>query len=159
MQVLYQLDLRGTENVPTAQVLAESLDDEHDPEATRVLAAEVALAAWATHQDADEQVAKLAPDWPTHRQPPVDRAILRLAYYEITTGYAPAKVAINEAVELAKAFCAEQTPAFINGVLDKLAKQHAAHADALPPAEPASAGGPPTPPPNAEDWLDDAVNG
>ncbi len=58
-----------------------------------------------------------------NRQPPVDRAILRLAYHELTSGHAPPKVVINEAVELAKKFGAEQSPAFINGVLDKLARQ------------------------------------
>ncbi|MFI4859712.1 MAG: transcription antitermination factor NusB [Phycisphaerales bacterium JB063] len=155
MQVLYQLDLSALHNPPSAEDLAQSLDDEHDSDATRVLAAEVALAAWACHQDADARVAALAPDWPTHRQPPVDRAILRLAYYEIVSGHAPAKVAINEAVELAKAYCAEQTPAFINGVLDKVAKQHASddpdHAPEPLPAPPAK--------PQADAWLDDAVNG
>lgn len=158
MQVLYQLDLSATHNPPAAEVLAESLDDERDNAETRVLAAELALAAWAVHQDADAKVAALAPDWPTHRQPPVDRAILRLAYFEITSGHAPIKVAINEAVELAKAYCAEQTPAFINGVLDKLAKSYAASDSDTAPAQPASASAPPRPP-SAEDWLDDAVNG
>ena len=65
---------------------------------------------------------QLAPDWPTHRQPPLDRAILRLAHYEMTSGHAPIKVAINEAVELAKNYCAERSPPFINGVLDKMAR-------------------------------------
>lgn len=150
MQVLYQLDLSAVHNPPSAETLAQSLDDEHDNDATRTLAAEIALAAWATHKDADARVAQLAPDWPTHRQPPVDRAILRLAYYEITSGHAPPKVAINEAVELAKAYCAEQTPAFINGVLDKLAKQVEGQTPEPMPAPPAK--------PDADAWLDDAVS-
>jgi len=131
MQVLYQLDLTDdpkADTAPTAANLAEALDDEFDGESTRLPAAELALAAWAIHGEVDELIATLAPDWPTHRQPPVDRAILRLAAYEIRSGHAPVNVAINEAVELAKAYAAEQSPAFINGILDKLAKQSAGQA-------------------------------
>lgn len=176
MQVLYQLDLTQPPRthaaalpprthaeakarlnppaptpLPTPAQLAEELDAEHDSAPTRKFAAELALAAWAVHPAADEQVAALAPDWPTHRQPPVDRAILRLAYYEITSGHAPAKVAINEAVELAKQYCAENAPAFINGILDKLARQ-------VPTDDADEPSAPPTPP-SADAWLDDAVNG
>lgn len=163
MQVLYQLDLTtpkpppGIEPKapPAPEDLAEALDEDHDNLATRTLAAELALKAWATRTDADEQVVALAPDWPTHRQPPVDRAILRLAYYEMSSGYAPIKVAINEAVELAKQFGSEYSPPFINGVLDKLAKSidlpdpEGFAASAQPPAQQ---------PPDADAWLDDAKN-
>ena len=149
MQVLYQLDLRNTVNPPPADDLAGYLDDEHDNAPTRTEAAELALAAWASRADADKLVADLAPDWPTHRQPPVDRAILRLAYHEITTGHAPVGVAINEAVELSKNYAAEQSPAFINGVLDKLAKQLTGQLPDPLPAPPEK--------PNADAWLDDAV--
>ncbi len=151
MQVLYQLDLRGTENPPTPDTLAEHLDDEHDDAPTRLEAAGLGLQAWGTRDAADRAVATLAPDWPTHRQPPVDRAILRLAYFEIATGRSPVGVAINEAVELAKQFAAEQSPAFINGVLDKIARQHAGQTPEPMPAPPAK--------PSADAWLDDAIGG
>ena len=163
MQVLYQLDVRNTENPPSAAVLAEGLDADHDNPATRAEAAELALQAWAAHAAADRAVADLAPDWPTHRQPPVDRAILRLAHFEITTGHCPVGVAINEAVELAKQYAAEQSPAFVNGVLDKLAKQHTPGAPGTPDLPDGPPDLPPAPPPpakpHADTWLDDAVNG
>lgn len=163
MQVLYQLDLTSPKHnpghapkvLPSAEDLAEALDEDHDSLATRKKAAELALLAWADHAAADERATALAPDWPTHRQPPVDRAILRLAYYEMTSGHAPVKVAINEAVELAKQFGSENSPPFINGVLDKLAKtindppQDGLAAAAQPPV--------PEPPADADAWLDDAV--
>ena len=117
MQVLYQIDV-GAQSEST--VLADSLDQEFDPPDVRAEALELALAAWQRRAVADQFLSELAQDWPTHRQPPVDRAILRLAYYEITSGHAPVKVAINEAVELAKQYSSEQSPAFINGVLDKI---------------------------------------
>ena len=72
--------------------------------------------------EADAEVTTLAPDWPTNRQPVVDRSILRLAYYEIVSGRTPPKVVINEAVELAREFSTDRSPMFINGVLDKIYK-------------------------------------
>lgn len=120
MQLLYQFDLRSqTDRAEVAPCQEDGFDSAEIVEAAFELAAQ----AWATRDKADELATMLAPDWPTHRQPPVDRAILRLAYYEMISGHAPVKVAINEAVELAKQFGAENSPAFINGVLDKLAKQ------------------------------------
>ena len=132
MQVLYQLDLTAPRHkpghaptvLPSPDDLAEALDEEHDTLAVRKKAAELALQAWADHDSADAKIIELAPDWPTHRQPPVDRAILRLAYYEMPSGHAPVKVAINEAVELAKQFGSEHSPPFINGVLDKIKERY-----------------------------------
>jgi N utilization substance protein B len=163
MQVLYQLDVTSPKHkpghaptvLPQAEDLADQLDEEHDSPQTRRFAAELALQAWAEREKADAAIAELTPDWPTHRQPPVDRAILRLAYYEMTSGHAPVKVAINEAVELSKQFCAEQSPPFINGVLDKLAKmidapdQESVAGDAQRPE--------PEQPADADAWLDDAL--
>lgn len=159
MQVLYQLDITAPKHNPghaptvvaSAEELAEALDEDHDSLATRKKAAELALEAWADHNAADERATALAPDWPTHRQPPVDRAILRLAYYEMKSGHAPVKVAINEAVELAKQFGSENSPPFINGVLDKLAKTINDPPPAEEPSEPE-----PAPPTDADAWLDDA---
>ncbi|MHB1842687.1 MAG: transcription antitermination factor NusB, partial [Sulfobacillus sp.] len=65
---------------------------------------------------ADQIIGQLAKDWSIERMPPIDRNILRLAIWEMVSGLSPA-VAINEAVELAKAYGAEDSPAFINGVL------------------------------------------
>ena len=120
MQVLFQIDVSGETDRDT---LYASVDDDFDSETVRLAAVNFALQAWQTKADADALVAQLAPDWPTHRQPPVDRAILRLSYHEMVTGRTPVKVSINEAVELAKRFGSEDSPAFINGVLDKIAKK------------------------------------
>jgi N utilization substance protein B len=120
MQVLYQIDATGQAG---EEALRESLAEGPDSIPVKERGLELARAAWARHAEADTLVAELAPKWPTHRQPPVDRAILRLAYYEIASGTTPMKVAINEAIELAKEFGSEQSPPFINGVLDKIAKR------------------------------------
>jgi len=84
---------------------------------------DLALSAWEARETADREMTDLAPDWPTARQPAVDRAILRLAHHEMISGRTPPKVAVNEAVELAKAFSTERSPAFINGLLGKVLKR------------------------------------
>lgn len=143
MQALYQMDATG-ETDP--QSLRANLDEEHDPPAVCDAAVELASAAWADREAADALVRELAPEWPTHRQPPVDRAILRLAYHEVRSGRVPFKIAINEAVELAKRYGSEHSPAFINAVLDKLGRR------VTPESTPAA-----DPPAAPQQWLDDAM--
>lgn len=158
MQVLYQIDITGEAD---AQVLLANLDQEHDAPAVRTAAVELAAAAWQAREQADRIVAELAPDWPTHRQPPVDKAILRLAIFEMSSGRTPGRVAINEAIKLAKLYCTEQAPAFINGVLDKAYKRLAPPES--PEAEPPETETPEAEPANSssndspDDWLEDAV--
>lgn len=89
----------------------------------RAAALELAKAAFAGRQAADAALTELAPAWPAHRQAAVDRALLRLAHHEILAGKTPPKVVINEVIELAKEFSTERSPAFINGLLDKVWKQ------------------------------------
>ena len=63
-----------------------------------------------------------AKNWRLERMAAIDRNILRLAIYELRVADAPAKVIINEAVELAKKFSSEESAPFINGILDAVAK-------------------------------------
>lgn len=70
----------------------------------------------------DEMIANVAKGWTIDRMSKVDLAILRLAVYEMKySEETPVSVAVNEAVELAKKFSSDQAPAFINGILGKLA--------------------------------------
>ncbi|MCK4871582.1 MAG: 6,7-dimethyl-8-ribityllumazine synthase [Phycisphaerales bacterium] len=143
---LYQLDSRGEEdaeavsdNMPFAILSLLQRDDDDLPhhkgaaepgadlshmggfdEGDLRIAYELARGAFTDREAADKIMLELAPDWPPNRQPTVDRCILRIAYHEMTTGRTPPKVAINEAVELAKRFSTDQSPLFVNGVLDKL---------------------------------------
>jgi N utilization substance protein B len=69
-------------------------------------------------EDLDALLAQVSVGWPVHRMSAVDRTILRLALYEMLfVGDVPSDVAINEAVELAKGFSGEESPAFVGGVL------------------------------------------
>jgi N utilization substance protein B len=70
----------------------------------------------------DQSLRQASPHWKLERMSRIDRNILRLAAYEMIHGQVPVKVAINEAIELAKSFGGEESPGFVNGVLDALAR-------------------------------------
>jgi N utilization substance protein B len=149
-QALFQLDATEGEAEP-ALAEAAATDDAGAIEATldeelvvtsgerpvtrrdRVKAVETAVAAWRFRRDADAIVRELSPEWPAHRQPAADRAVIRLAVYEMLGdgpgAGTPPKVAVNEAVELIKRFGGERSPAFVNGVLDKVLKRALAQRD------------------------------
>lgn len=136
-EALYQLDARGEGDAPAIEAALDLPPSEADPRPEvsardRARAMQTALGAFANRREADEEIAALAPTWPPARQPAVDRAILRLAHYEMTVGGTGAKIAVNEAVELAKAYSTERSPAFVNGVLDKVLKRVLASTGAAP---------------------------
>ena len=89
------------------------------PESLIEHALDIAKQAWETRSVGDAAVTTLAPEWPVHRQPHVDRSLLRLAIWELRTQHAPPKVVIDEAVELAHEFSTKESGAFVNGVLDR----------------------------------------
>ncbi len=77
----------------------------------------------------DETLAQVVDNFSPERIDPVDRAILRMATYEILHADTPPKVAINEAIELAKRFGTTDSKRFVNGVLDRIAKNAAAQSE------------------------------
>jgi len=80
----------------------------------------------ARRSDLDLVIAKAAPEWPLERIAPVDRNVLRLGLFELLFAdrdKVPAKVAINEAIELAKSFGGENSGRFVNGVLGAVYKE------------------------------------
>ncbi len=124
-QLLYQLEASGCGNDASSVVAAElARVTDLGPLAAEKVSALV-TGAWIGRSQADAAFTALAPQWPSHRQAGVDRAILRLAHHEVTKGVTPARIAINEAVELARAFSTEKSPAFINALLDKVAAKAA----------------------------------
>lgn len=125
LQVLYEIDLT---NHPAGVTFQERLD-ETNADGHSGLSAE--LAGFA-HQivfsilpiadKLDGAIAHYAPEWPFDQIAAIDRNILRIAAWEFAVSQeTPVKVAINEAVELAKLFGADNAPRFINGVLGSLA--------------------------------------
>ena len=123
MQVLFLWDAHGKDDLAMArQAMAEGGGDED----VRRSALEMATAAWAQREQIDVRVERVAPQWPPRRQPGVDRSLIRLAVWELTGADTPPKVVIDEAIELAKQFSTEQSPGFINAVLDAVLKEHRA---------------------------------
>jgi transcription antitermination protein NusB len=123
LQAMYQFDC-GRADSP--EQVRQSLEESPGDEPARDAGFALASLAWEYRDEADRAVAQLTPEWPIHRQPVVDRTLLRLAYYEMMHGGVPGKVVINEAVELAKEFSTDKSPAFINGVLDRMFKARGA---------------------------------
>lgn len=121
LQALYQLDLRGEDDAASIRAAIGEETTLTPNECDRAF--DLALGAYHDRAAADDEFRDLAPEWPTHRRPAIDRAILRLAHYEMTAGDAPPKVVVNDAVELAKEFSTERSPAFINALLDKVLKR------------------------------------
>lgn len=138
-QALFQLDARG---VIDSEDIRQSLEENPDfKPADRDKAFALANAAFAARAKADAAMLELAPTWPAHRQAAVDRAILRLAHYEMTAGGVAPKVAVNEAVELAKDFSTDKSPGFVNGLLDKILKQVQSQGSDAPAGAPTEASG------------------
>ena len=122
LQALYLLDQRGVE-------VADEIDNfiaRGDPEPdVRDYATEVVVGVSRQREQIDRQIAQAAENWDLHRMAVVDRNVLRLACFEILfLDDIPAKVSINEAVDLAKKFSTEESGSFVNGILDKIKQQH-----------------------------------
>ena len=126
MQVLYELDVTDHVLEPTLQ---RRLDDESLPTEAAEFAQQVARGAWERRAYLDEVIEQAAPNWPLYQMPAIEKAILRLAIWELLlnkTEPAPAKAAINEAVELAKHFGGDNSGRFVNGVLGTVVTQRQA---------------------------------
>ena len=115
LQVLYEVDSAGHEVEGVLNcLLAEGGLSEENANFTRELVSGV-IRNWGK---VDLNIQNLAPAWPLEQIPVVDRNILRLAIFEILLdNKVPVKVAINEAVELAKTFGSGSSSKFVNGVL------------------------------------------
>lgn len=74
-------------------------------------------------QSINEVISKFSPDWPLERMPSMDRAVLRLATYELKHTELPVAVILNEAVEISKEYSTENSGRFVNGVLASIAKE------------------------------------
>lgn len=123
MQVLFLWDTAGERDMEQARQYVSGGTDDAE---VRSAALEMAGGAWEQRQAMDERVERIAPQWPPRRQPAVDRNLIRLAVWELSNTHTPPKVVIDEAIELAKEFSTEQSPAFINGVLDAVLKENQA---------------------------------
>ena len=115
LQALYEVDSAGHD---VEGVLTHLLSEGRLSEENSAFARELVNGVIQNKEKIDLNVRNFAPAWPIEQIPVVDRNILRLAIFEILLdNKVPVKVAINEAVELAKTFGSDNSSKFVNGVL------------------------------------------
>ncbi|HML22167.1 MAG TPA: transcription antitermination factor NusB [Aggregatilinea sp.] len=123
LQILYELD--STRHA-VEDVLSEHLAPYREQPELRLSTNRLVEGVLGNKKELDAVIHRYAPEWPLEQIALIDRNILRMAVFEMTIDRStPLKVAINEAVELAKTFGTESTPRFINGVLGSLAARTA----------------------------------
>jgi transcription antitermination protein NusB len=121
LETLYEYDLAEH---PAGEVLQRRLQDNPMENAGVEFASQLVTGVITYVNEIDKLIARYAPEWPLDQMAVIDRNILRIAIYEfLILGETPVKVAINEAVELAKTYASDSAPRFINGVLGSLADQ------------------------------------
>ena len=119
LQMLFQWEI-GRQ--PAELIEAGFWKNARSEKTTRVFANQLFEGVVAHATALDELIGQHTIDWRLERLAAVDRAILRLAIYELRAGETPPKVVINEAVELAKKFSSTEAVPFINGILDAIHK-------------------------------------
>jgi N utilization substance protein B len=121
LEILYEVDI--AEHV-AADVIDRRLREQPMENAGIIFTEQLVQGVIEHRADMDLLIAEYAPEWPLDQMAVIDRNILRIAIYEfLIDSITPVKVAINEAVELAKIYGADSAPRFINGVLGSLADQ------------------------------------
>lgn len=122
LQTLYEYDFResaGDETVDLDEILARNLERYEDTIDDKDFVNKLVHGAGERLKELDDTIQPIAPEWPLEQISRIDRTILRLALFELLhlQDLVPPKVAINEAVELAKAFGGDNSSKFVNGVL------------------------------------------
>ena len=124
LQFLFQLDFQGAPYLgELGAFLDEELGDHREAAEVASYARRLVEGVARRREEVDQRIAAAATNWDVGRMAAVDRAALRLGTYELL--YAddvPTRVAINEAIELAKRFSTESSGAFVNGILDRIRK-------------------------------------
>lgn len=118
MQVLFEFDLTGH---PVGEILESRLADENLDDNLQSFLRSIILGVVPIIDQLDKIVSEHAPEWPLDQVAVIDRNILRIALWEFAVAQiTPIKVAINEAIELAKIYGSDSSSRFVNGVLGSL---------------------------------------
>jgi N utilization substance protein B len=118
LQTLFEYDLSGH---PIGIILHQRFDENQLEPKLQEFVQDIVMGIFPIIDKLDEIISNYAPEWPLDQVASIDRNIIRIALWEFAVGKCtPIKVAINEAVELAKIYGSDSTPRFINGVLGSL---------------------------------------
>lgn len=127
LQTLYEADFRqecGDSSVKLADVLERNIDRYDETIDDKEFIEELVMGVSKRQAEIDNIIRPVAPEWPIEQIARIDRTVLRIGVYELLySKNIPPKVAINEAVELAKAFGGDNSSKFINGVLGTVLRQ------------------------------------
>ncbi|MFM2381401.1 MAG: hypothetical protein RLZZ76_168 [Candidatus Parcubacteria bacterium] len=126
LQTLFEWDLNNIDRKGVLEVLERNISEFAPNKADAPFIEKLLDGVLGKQPELDQVIEKAAPEWPIDRISPVDRNILRLGLYELLFAdrkEVPAKVAINEAIELAKQFGGENSSRFVNGVLGAVYKE------------------------------------
>jgi len=122
LQALYEIDISGH---AASATLDERLEVEPLDDSLADFARQIVFGVLPIVHKLDDFIAQHAPEWPMDQVAIIDRNILRIALWEFgVAGCTPIKVAINEAIEMAKMYGSDSTPRFVNGVLGSLAERN-----------------------------------
>lgn len=126
LQSLFELDFRSRPLADLTHILEKNIEEFGPGLTDEAFVENLAQGVAAKRSALDQLIVKAAPEWPLDKISMVDRNILRIGLYELLfseKGEVPAKVAINEAIELAKTFGGESSGRFVNGVLGTVYKE------------------------------------
>lgn len=126
LQTLFEWDTTHASDKEAKTILARNVGEFGGDSVDQPFMENLLAGVLAKKKDIDLVIGKAAPEWPLERIAPVDRNILRLGLYELLFAdrtQVPAKVAINEAIELAKTFGGDSSGRFVNGVLGAVYKE------------------------------------
>jgi N utilization substance protein B len=122
LQILYQFDLTGIN--PDREKLKDFWKEHPASEEIKKFTEETVMGTIQHLREIDEIISSVSEHWSVERMAVVDRNILRFATYELLyRNDIPAAVTINEAIEISKKYSDKESPAFINGILDRITKK------------------------------------
>ncbi len=126
MQSLFEWDFQNRKNEDILEIIAHNLAEFAPSTEESNFVESLVKGVLKNRKKIDELIEKCAPEWPLDQIAAIDRNILRLGIYELVFGNyeeVPPKVAINEAIELAKTFGGESSARFVNGVLGTIYRE------------------------------------
>ena len=124
LQSLFECDIKNSLSLDSVfSALSRNLDDVAGKDADRAFAEKLITGIMGKNEELNAIIVKAAPQWPLDKIAPIDRNVLRIGLYELLFGNrdsVPPKVALNEAIELAKSYGGDSSGKFVNGVLNAI---------------------------------------
>lgn len=122
VQALFSLETVSADEVRAGLVRFWASVEGDTPDEARAFAEELVTGVVERRDELDGKIQEQSSSWRVERMARVDRNVLRVGAFELLFTEIPARVAINEAIEVAKAYGSEESAAFVNGLMDRIAR-------------------------------------